>query len=69
MIVSLLLGGVYAFTSLPREMMSEISFNWVFLRIDYLGAAPQEIESQVTLDVEKAIEQVEQATRMGVPQR
>jgi multidrug efflux pump subunit AcrB len=66
LIISLLLGGVYAFSALPREMMSEISFNWVFLRVDYPGAAPQEIESQITLDVEEAIEQVEGVSSVSV---
>ena len=59
LIVALIIVGSYSLVKLPRELMSEIAFNWVFLRVDLPGAAPQEIEQLITDPVEDVIEEVE----------
>ncbi|HCP48053.1 MAG TPA: hypothetical protein DIU15_18585, partial [Deltaproteobacteria bacterium] len=59
LIVALVLCGSFSLIKLPRELMSEISFNWVFLRLDLPGAAAQESEQLLALPVEDAIENVE----------
>jgi len=59
LILALIIVGSYSLVKLPRELMSEIAFNWVFLRVDLPGAAPQEIEQLVTDPVEDVIEGVE----------
>ena len=59
MIAGLLLVGTWSLIQLPRELMSEISFNWVFIRIDWPNAAPQEIEQQIAIPVEEALDKVD----------
>jgi len=59
LIMALIIIGSYSLAKLPRELMSEISFNWVFLRVDLPGAAPQEIEQLITDPVEDVLEGVE----------
>jgi multidrug efflux pump subunit AcrB len=59
LIAALVIVGSYSLVKLPRELMSEIAFNWVFLRVDLPGAAPQEIEQLITDPVEDIIEEVE----------
>jgi len=59
LIAALIIIGSYSLAKLPRELMSEIAFNWVFLRVDLPGAAPQEIEQLITDPVEEVIEEVE----------
>jgi len=59
LILALIIVGSYSLVKLPRELMSEIAFNWVFLRVDLPGAAPQEIEQLITDPVEDVIEGVE----------
>jgi multidrug efflux pump subunit AcrB len=59
LIAALIIIGSYSLAKLPRELMSEISFNWVFLRVDLPGAAPQEIEQLITDPIEEVIEEVE----------
>ncbi len=66
LIVGVLLMGTWSFLQLPRELMSEISFNWVFLRVDLPSAAPQEIETQLALPIEEAIERVQEVSSINV---
>ena len=66
LLVGLLLMGTWSFMQLPRELMSEIAFNWVFLRIDMPNAAPQEIETQIAVDVEAAIDRVQEVSSINV---
>ena len=66
LIAALLLMGTWSFIQLPRELMSEIAFNWVFIRVDLPSAAPQEIETQIALPVEAAIERVQEVSSVTV---
>ena len=59
LIAALLLVGTWSLIQLPRELMSEISFNWVFVRVDWPNAAPQEIEQQLAIPVEEALDKVD----------
>jgi multidrug efflux pump subunit AcrB len=66
MIAGLLLVGAWSLIQLPRELMSEISFNWVFVRVDWPNAAPQEIEQQIALPVEEALDKVEGVSSVSI---
>lgn len=59
LIAALLLVGTWSFIQLPRELMSEIAFNWVFVRVDWPNAAPQEIEQQIAIPIEEALDKVD----------
>jgi len=66
LVAALILTGVWSYMQLPRELMSEISFNWVFIRVDLPSAAPQEIETQIAVPVEAAIERVQEVSSVTV---
>jgi len=57
-ILGLLMMGTYAYTELPRQLMSELSFNWVFLRVDYPGVPGDDLERLVAIPVEEQIRNV-----------
>ena len=50
--------GILSFISLPRELMSNISFNWIFLTTPYPGVTPDEMEKLVTIPIEDEIQDV-----------
>ncbi len=58
LIVGLILMGVHSFSRLPRELMSEIAFNWVFLNVQLPGASANEIEQLIGVPVERVAEDV-----------
>ena len=55
LMVAVLILGLVAFLSLPRELISEISFNWVFIIVPYFNATPSEIEDLVVNPIEEEI--------------
>ncbi len=66
LVLALLLVGSYSLIKLPRELMSEIAFNWVFVRIDLPSAAAQEVEQQIAIPVEAEIETVDAVSSVSV---
>jgi len=66
LVLALVLLGSYSLISLPRELMSEIAFNWVFVRIDMPSAAAQEVEQQIAIPVETEIETVDAVSSVSV---
>jgi len=57
MIAVLVLGSI-AFVALPRELMSDFSFNWVFISKPYPGVPAEEIEKLITIPIEDEIRDV-----------
>jgi multidrug efflux pump subunit AcrB len=55
LMIAILLFGAVAFVDLPREMISEISFNWAFIIAPYPGASPQEVEDLIITPIEEEI--------------
>ena len=55
LVLALLVVGFYALRAMPRELVSDIAFQWVFVRIDHPGVAAQEIEEQIALPLEDAL--------------
>ncbi|MFP4521567.1 MAG: efflux RND transporter permease subunit, partial [Fibrobacterota bacterium] len=54
----LILGGYY-YSIMPRELITDISFNWMFAVTVYPGAGPEEIEKSVAKPLEEAISKVD----------
>jgi multidrug efflux pump len=50
--------GVISFIKLPRELMSEASFNWVFIVTVYPGVSPEEMERLITIPIEDEIQDI-----------
>ena len=59
LMISIIVLGSLSFVGLPRELMSEISLNWVFIITPYPGVAPEEIEKLVTIPIEEEIQDVQ----------
>jgi len=59
LVLGLVLMGTFAYTQLPRQLMSEMSFNWVFVRVDYPGVPPDDLEQLVAIPVEEQIRNVD----------
>lgn len=58
-IVAILLLGIQAYISLPREEMPEIIFPYGIVTVGYSGAAPQEIERLITDKIETKLEELD----------
>ncbi len=62
-LVNILMGtviiiGLFSFMGLPREIVSEVSFNWVFIITPYPGASSEEAEQLVTIPIEEEIQDI-----------
>jgi len=57
MIAVIVIGG-YSFINLPREIASEMSFNWTLINTRYASASPEEIEKLITKPIEDEIADV-----------
>ncbi|WP_432404686.1 efflux RND transporter permease subunit [Wukongibacter sp. M2B1] len=58
-IAAIILLGLQSYITLPREEMPEITMPFVIITTSYTGAAPQEIESQITDEIEAKIKDVD----------
>lgn len=51
--------GLVSYTQLPLNLMPDISYPTLTVRTEYAGAAPEEVESQVSRPIEEALSTVE----------
>ncbi|MFQ6093183.1 MAG: efflux RND transporter permease subunit [bacterium] len=51
--------GAYSLMTLPRELMPDIAFNWVFIITNYYGAGPEEVEKLITIPIEDEIADID----------
>jgi multidrug efflux pump len=51
----LLVFGVYSYNTLPRESAPDISIPYVFVSTDYAGVAAADIETSITIPIEKKL--------------
>ncbi len=51
--------GAFSFINIPRELTPKVSFNWVFMFVDYPGANPEEVENLITIPIEDEMESVD----------
>ncbi|NCG21456.1 MAG: AcrB/AcrD/AcrF family protein, partial [Rhodobacterales bacterium] len=69
--IAMLVFGYVSFERLPIELMPDIAYPTVTVRTGYEGAAPQEVESQISRPVEEALAtldglvQIESRSRAG----
>ena len=59
LVLGLLMMGTYAYTELPRQLMSELSFNWVFIRVDYPGVPADDLEQLLAIPIEEQVRSVD----------
>ncbi len=57
--VAILFMGSLSLMRLPREMMSDVSFSWVFLAVAYPGVSAEEIEKNITIKIEEEVSDVD----------
>lgn len=55
----IVVGGLTSLLSLKQELFPQFSLDTVVIRVPYLGASPEEVESAIILRLEEAIEGVE----------
>jgi len=58
LMATIIIIGLFAFLDLPRELMSEVKFNWVFIITPYPGASSEEVEQLVTIPIEEEIQDI-----------
>ena len=58
LIVIFVLGGLLAYSSLPRESAPEIEIPVIVVSTPYLGVAPEDIESLITNIMEREISEI-----------
>ena len=58
LMVAVLVLGTLSFVALPRELMSDFSFNWVFIIKPYPGVPAEEVEKLITVPIEDEIRDV-----------
>jgi len=56
--------GIFAFLELPRELISEVKFNWVMIIVPYPGASSEEVEQLVVIPIEEEIQDVPDITEI-----
>jgi len=54
--IMLIIFGVYSYKVLPRESDPDITIPNVFVSTDYRGVSPTDIETAVTIEIEKKIQ-------------
>ncbi|MBW1994822.1 MAG: efflux RND transporter permease subunit, partial [Deltaproteobacteria bacterium] len=64
MAVVILIFGVIAYRSLPRESAPDITIPYVFIKTDYPGVAPEDIEQQITIPIEKKLKGLESVKKI-----
>jgi multidrug efflux pump subunit AcrB len=63
--VAIIALGTFSFIRLPRELMSDVAFSWVFIAVPYPGVSAEEIEKNVTLKIEEEIADVDRLKRIS----
>ncbi len=62
--VVVILVGIVAYKALPRESAPDITIPFVFIQTDYSGVAPEDIEKQITIPIEKKLKGLESVKRI-----
>jgi multidrug efflux pump subunit AcrB len=57
--IAVIVLGTYSLFTLPREMMPEVSFPWIFVWTPAPGLIPEDTEKLITNEVEKEVRDVE----------
>jgi len=60
----ILIFGVISYNSLPRESAPDITIPFVFIMTNYAGVAPEDIETSITIPIEKKLKGLEGVKRI-----
>jgi multidrug efflux pump subunit AcrB len=60
----ILIFGFISYVSLPREAAPDITIPYVFISTSYPGVAPEDIESAITIPIEKKLKGLEGVKRI-----
>lgn len=60
----IIVGGFISFSSVVQEVFPEFSLDSIQIRVEYLGASPDEVEESIVLRVEEQIESIEGIRRI-----
>ncbi|MDP8224123.1 MAG: efflux RND transporter permease subunit [Candidatus Lernaella stagnicola] len=58
LMATIMIIGLFAFLDMPRELVSEVKFNWVFVITPWPGASSEEVEQLVTIPIEEEIQDI-----------
>ena len=59
LMVMIIIIGLFSFLNMPRELVSEVKFNWAMIIIPYPGASSEEVEQLVVIPIEDEIQDVQ----------
>ena len=59
LVAFIILAGLYSLKNLKREVFPEVDSDMISVSVDYLGAAPSEVEEGICVRVEEAIQSVD----------
>lgn len=59
LMITVIILGTFSFMSLPRQIMPEVSFHWVFIATSYDGVGSEEIEKLITIPIEDELASIE----------
>jgi multidrug efflux pump subunit AcrB len=65
LMIAVLLMGVLSFLRLPRELMSDVAFSWVFIAVPYPGVSAEEIEKNVTIEIEEELSDIDHVKQIS----
>ncbi len=64
LMVVIIVAGAWSLASLRREVMPQLSFDIIQIRIEFEGATPEEVEESIVVKVEEAIHSIEGVRRI-----
>ncbi len=64
LMVVLIVGGAWSALSLNREVLPQLSFDIIQIRVDFDGATPEEVEESIVVKIEEAIHRIEGIRRL-----
>lgn len=59
LLLVMLIGGIITYRLMTREVFPEVPLDMILIRTIYTGAPPEEMEKQITIPIENAIENIE----------
>ncbi|MGY8738464.1 MAG: efflux RND transporter permease subunit, partial [bacterium] len=61
----ILLSGIVGLPAIPQKTMPDMEVDIILVSVEYLGAAPEEVESGVCIRIEEAVSGLEGVDRIG----
>jgi len=64
LLIGVIVLGTYSLVTLPRELVPDVSFPWIFVFVPAPGMSPEEVEDLIVIPLEKALANVEDLESM-----